>query len=96
MQPFGCARDKAAPARLLAAAAAVGLLSAYGQTTAQGSRGGARECGGRRWTRCPEAFTGFDAVGDDHIVYVAGGSPKCGGGSSDTLMLFTLPAGGTN
>src|SRR6185437_1589737 len=37
MQPLGCARDKA-PARLLAAVAAVGLLSsADGQTMAQGN-----------------------------------------------------------
>jgi N-acetylneuraminic acid mutarotase len=44
----------------------------------------------------PGGRHGFYAVSDGQAVYVAGGSPNCGGGSSDTLMLFTLPALATN
>jgi len=28
-------------------------------------------------------------VSDGQAVYVAGGSPNCGGGTSETLMIFT-------
>lgn len=42
----------------------------------------------------PGGRHGFYAVSDGQAVYVAGGSPNCGGGTSDTLMLFTLPANG--
>jgi N-acetylneuraminic acid mutarotase len=52
-----------------------------------------------RWTALaamPGGRHGFCAVTDGRAVYVAGGSPNCGGGSSDTLMLFTSPTGGTS
>jgi Galactose oxidase, central domain/Kelch motif len=39
----------------------------------------------------PGGRHGFYATTDGQAVYVAAGSPNCGGGSSDTLMLFTLP-----
>jgi len=48
-----------------------------------------------RWTRLasmPGGRHGFYATTDGQAVYVAGGSPNCGGGYSDTLMLFTHPA----
>ena len=48
-----------------------------------------------RWTRLapmPGGRHGFYTTTDGQAVYVAGGSPNCGGGSSETLMLFTLPA----
>jgi hypothetical protein len=52
-----------------------------------------------KWTALaamPGGRHGFYATTDGQAVYVAGGSPNCGGGSSDTLMLFTLPTTATN
>jgi N-acetylneuraminic acid mutarotase len=42
----------------------------------------------------PSGRHGFYAVSDGQAVYVAGGSPNCGGGTSETLMVFTLPSTG--
>jgi hypothetical protein len=44
----------------------------------------------------PGGRHGFYAVADGQAVYVPGGSPNCGGGASDTLMVFTLPLAATN
>jgi N-acetylneuraminic acid mutarotase len=52
-----------------------------------------------KWTALaamPTGRHGFNAVTDGQAVYVAGGSPTCGGGTSDTLMMFTLPLAATN
>ena len=52
-----------------------------------------------KWTTLapmPSGHHGFYLATDGHAVYAPGGSPNCGGGSSDTLMLFTLPALSTN
>lgn len=52
-----------------------------------------------KWTAMapmPAGRHGFYAVTDGQAVYVAGGSPNCGGGTSDTLMVFTIPATSTN
>jgi len=52
-----------------------------------------------KWTTLaamPAGRHGFYAVTDGQAVYVPGGSPNCGGGNSETLMVFTLPAGATN
>ena len=49
-----------------------------------------------KWTALapmPSGRHGFYAVSDGQAVYVAGGSPNCGGGTSETLMVFTIPAG---
>jgi hypothetical protein len=40
----------------------------------------------------PSGRHGFYAVSDGQAVYVASGSPNCGGGTSETLMIFTLPS----
>jgi N-acetylneuraminic acid mutarotase len=48
-----------------------------------------------KWTALapmPSGRHGFYAVSDGQSVYVAGGSPNCGGGTSQTLMVFTLPS----
>jgi N-acetylneuraminic acid mutarotase len=48
-----------------------------------------------KWTAMapmPSGRHGFYAASDGQAVYVAGGSPNCGGGTSETLMLFTLPS----
>jgi len=52
-----------------------------------------------KWTSLapmPMGRHGFYAVTDGHVVYVPGGTPTCGAGSSDTLMVFTLPVTATN
>ena len=49
-----------------------------------------------KWTAMapmPSGRHGFYAVSDGQAVYVAAGSPNCGGGTSETLMVFTIPAG---
>ena len=52
-----------------------------------------------KWTTLaamPMGRHGFYAVSDGQAVFVPAGSPNCGGGSSETLMMFTLPLTATN
>src|SRR5436190_6812074 len=52
-----------------------------------------------KWTTLaamPMGRHGFYAVSDGQAVFVPAGSPNCGGGSSETLMMFTLPSTATN
>jgi hypothetical protein len=52
-----------------------------------------------QWSRLagmPSGRQGISAATDGQVVYLPGGGAMCGTASSDTLMLFNLPATATN